>query len=824
MPDSQIISLLNSSHSSFDDLLNKLLAVPEEKQAMLESQVSKIIADVKLRGDDALLEYTARFDRYCLQNPASLEISLKDEEYKWRLKDFPDDLYRVIESAASRIRSFHEKQKAQLGCSNWQYQENNGNILGYRSSPLDRVGVYVPGGLAAYPSSVLMNAIPARVAGVKEIIMVVPMPDGQLNPAVLVAAKLAGVDRLFSLGGAQAIAALTFGTKTIPAVDKIVGPGNAYVACAKRQVFGRVGIDMVAGPSEVLIICDDNANPEWVATDMCAQAEHDVSAQAIVLTPSVKMIKSIEQKLKEIVPKFPRAAIITQALKERGGLIKVANLDEACSLANSIAPEHLELNVKNPELLLEKIRHAGAIFVGEYSSESLGDYCAGPNHVLPTSTSARFSSGLGVDDFVKRSSLLQVSPIGAVQLGEIAGKLATAEGLQAHAKSATSRVDYLKHKDPALNELLDAAQSSLRTFDGLAFRQDVLDMKAYPVIKSSGLIKLDAMENPFSLPKELKMILASRLVETELNRYPEVNSSSLVEGLRVEFGLDKGSDVLFGNGSDELISLLCQVTASGENTVLTVAPSFVMYRISSKIARQNFMEIPLVRSAIDDFSLDVDRLLACIREKSPSVIFLSNPNNPTGTLFDDQSIRTIIEGAPHSLVVLDEAYFPFSRKTWIDSLPEYSNLVVLRTFSKVGLAGIRFGCLMASRDVIAQIDKIRPPYNVNTLTQVCMRFVLDNISVFKEQVNQIIQERQKMKSALAKLNLKAFKSEANFLTFELPQNIHASEVYSRLYQSGILVKDVSAHPMLANCLRVTIGTQDENAVFMKHLSHIIASY
>lgn len=825
MIDSQIISFLDSENSFFDKNLDKLLAMPEEKQAMLESQVSKIIADVKHRGNQALLEYTAKFDRYNVKDPAALEVPLTDEEFGRRLKNFPGELYQVIESSATRIRSFHEKQKKQLGCFNWQYQENNGTCLGYRASALDRVGVYVPGGLAAYPSSVLMNAIPARVAGVQEIIMVVPMPDGQLNPAVLVAAKLAGVDRLFSVGGAQAIAALTFGTETIPAVDKIVGPGNAYVASAKRQVFGRVGIDMVAGPSEVLIICDEYANPEWVATDMCAQAEHDVSAQAIVLSPSLEKINSIRKKLIEIVPKFPRAAIISQALRERGALIKVADLDEACKFANRIAPEHLELNVKNPEALVEKIRHAGAIFVGEYSSESLGDYCAGPNHVLPTSTSARFSSGLGVDDFFKRSSFLQVSPIGAVQLGEIAGKLAEAEGLHAHAKSATSRVDYLKHQKLNSAASFQQCSSSSTSVNDLSFRDDILSMKAYTVADSSGFIKLDAMENPFSLPRDLQLILAEKVASTSLNRYPSVNSPSLVERLRLSVGLDEQSSILFGNGSDELISLLCQATASRGNIVLTVSPTFVMYGIASKIAQQNFVSVPLLRSGANNFTLDVDRLLDCVQEKSPSVIFLSNPNNPTGTLFDDTSIKRIVEGAKSSLVVIDEAYFPFSKKTWLHLLPKYPNLIILRTFSKLGLAGIRFGWMMAAKNIVDQVDKIRPPYNINSLTQTCVHFALDNISIFERQAEQINLEKKRVRDNLIDLNLKVFESHANFLTVEFPSHFDASKVYLDLYRAGILVKDISGHdPMLANCLRVTIGTQSENDTFLKQLSLILSSF
>ena len=427
------ISRLSSRQTDFDDRLSKLLAFEETADDKLEATVASILADVKKRGDAAVLEYTRKFDRLPLVDAAAME--LPKVELKAAFDSLPADQKNALEQAALRVTSYHKKQ-VQIS---WNYLDEDGTMLGQQITPLDRVGLYVPGGKAAYPSSVLMNALPAKVAGVGELIMVVPTPDGVKNQLVLAAACLAGVDRVFTIGGAQAVAALAYGTASIPKVDKIVGPGNAYVASAKRRVFGTCGIDMIAGPSEILVICDGKTDPDWVAMDLFSQAEHDELAQAILLSPDAAFIDAVAASANKLLQQMPRKAIIQTALENRGALIHVADLDEACRISNRIAPEHLELSVGDPQTWLPKLKHAGAIFMGRYTSESLGDYCAGPNHVLPTSGTARFSSPLGVYDFKKRSSLIQVSPAGAQKLGEIASVLASGEGLQAHAQSALYR-------------------------------------------------------------------------------------------------------------------------------------------------------------------------------------------------------------------------------------------------------------------------------------------------------------------------------------------------------------------------------------------------
>ena len=429
------IKRLATVDADFKQKLDSLLAFEAAADEGIERTVAGILADVKQRGDAALVEYTNRFDRLAVAGMRDLELSRA--EMQAALDGLPGERRAALEAAAGRIRAYHERQRQE----GWSYTEADGTTLGQMITPLDRVGLYVPGGKAAYPSSVLMNALPAKVAGVKELIMVVPTPDGERNALVLAAACLAGVDRVFTVGGAQAVGALAYGTETVPQVDKIVGPGNAYVATAKRRVFGLVGIDMVAGPSEILVVSDGTGNPDWVAMDLFSQAEHDELAQSILICPDAGFIERVQASIEKLLPQMPRAETIRTSLTNRGAFLLVRDMDEAIEIANRVAPEHLELAMNDPDPWVAKIHHAGAIFIGHYTSESLGDYCAGPNHVLPTSGSARFSSPLGVYDFQKRTSLIRVSKAGAQTLGRIASTLAHGEGLPAHARSAEFRLE-----------------------------------------------------------------------------------------------------------------------------------------------------------------------------------------------------------------------------------------------------------------------------------------------------------------------------------------------------------------------------------------------
>ena len=428
---------LSTSQPDFEAAFQARLHWSADTDAEIEQRVADILADVQQRGDAAVLEYTARFDG--LQVGDMAELELKQDELKAAFDSLPEVQKHALQAASARVRSYHEAQKRASGQS-WSYRDADGTLLGQKVTPLDRVGIYVPGGKAAYPSSVLMNAIPAHVAGVEDILMVVPTPRGERNALVLAAAYVAGVSRAFTIGGAQAVAALAYGTATIPKVDKVTGPGNAYVASAKRRVFGTVGIDMIAGPSEILVLADGSTPAEWVAMDLFSQAEHDELAQSILLCPDAAYIDEVQAAIDRLLPEMPRAEIIAKSLNGRGALIQTASMEEACAISNRIAPEHLEVSSREPHRWDPLLKHAGAIFLGAYTSESLGDYCAGPNHVLPTSGTARFSSPLGVYDFQKRSSIIEVSEQGAQELGRIASVLAHGEGLQGHARAAEMRL------------------------------------------------------------------------------------------------------------------------------------------------------------------------------------------------------------------------------------------------------------------------------------------------------------------------------------------------------------------------------------------------
>jgi len=428
------IRKLDTSDAEFDAQLDALLAWESVSDGAVNQVVQDVIADIRARGDQALIDYTNRFDGWQADSAADLQVPVERLEQAWHA--ISAEQQQALQHAANRVRAYAEHQLL----ASWEYTEEDGTVLGQKVTPLDRVGLYVPGGKAAYPSSVLMNALPAKVAGVQELVMVVPTPKGEFNELVLAAAHECGVDKVFAVGGAQAVAALAYGTESVPPVDKIVGPGNIYVATAKRTVFGQVGIDMVAGPSEILVICDGHTDPDWVAMDLFSQAEHDEDAQSILLCPDAGFLARVEQSIERLLPQMQRREIIETALRARGALIHCRDLDEAAEVANHIAPEHLELSLEDPQAYVDKIRHAGAIFMGRHTSEPLGDYCAGPNHVLPTSRTARFSSPLGVYDFQKRSSLIMVSEQGADTLGRTASTLARGEGLEAHARSAEYRL------------------------------------------------------------------------------------------------------------------------------------------------------------------------------------------------------------------------------------------------------------------------------------------------------------------------------------------------------------------------------------------------
>ena len=838
-----MINRLDIADADFAARLARLLHWSPEQDQGIETAVSGILADIRARGDEALLDYTRRFDRVPATQAADLRLTKADLQAA--LDSLPATERTALERAAERIRRYHEHQRA----ASWMYTEADGTRLGQRVLPLDRVGLYVPGGKAAYPSSVLMNAIPARVAGVPELVMVVPTPDGVRNPAVLAAACLAGIEEVYTIGGAQAVAALAYGTPMIRPVDKIVGPGNAYVAEAKRRVFGTVGIDMIAGPSEILVVSDGSVPPDWVAVDLFSQAEHDEMAQSILISTDAAFLDAVAESVARLLPAQPRQAVIGKSLADRGALIRVDTLEQAAGLVNQVAPEHLELAVRDVDGLMTHIRHAGAIFMGRWGCEALGDYCAGPSHVLPTMRTARFSSPLGVYDFQKRSSLIEPSAEGADHLAKVAATLARTEGLEAHAQSAEFRLasrqaDAPGAVVPITQQPAMATQAAVRVARHV--RPDVQAMHGYVVPDATDAIKLDAMENPFRLPQALQAELGRTLAALAINRYPSGTTyRALKQAIAVQDGLlgaDAQPDVsrlVLGNGSDELISLLCQLVAQPGAVVMAPAPSFVMYEMSAKLAGASFVPVPLQA----DFSLDLPAMLQAIETYRPALVFLAYPNNPTGNLFDTAAVQAILR-ATDGLVVLDEAYAPFAGgASWMSQLDAWPNLAVMRTCSKWGLAGARLGYLAAQPAWTEPLDRIRPPYNISVLDAETTRFALQHFEVFAQQTAALCEARTILAARLQALvgpqgALGAngldtvYPSAANFVLVRVADTVagatptaqpsRASRVATAMRERGVLIKDASRmHPLLANCLRLTVGTPAENEAMLAALTEAL---
>ena len=862
MSSQNLINRLDTAEADFEARFTRLLHWSPEQDQGIEQAVSAILADVQARGDEALMDYTRRFDRLEVHEAAGLRLS--QAELQAALDGLPALERQALERAAERIRRYHEHQRT----SSWMYTEADGTRLGQRVLPLDRVGLYVPGGKAAYPSSVLMNAIPAQVAGVKELVMVVPTPDGVRNPAVLAAACLAGIQEVYTIGGAQAVAALAHGTRSIRPVDKIVGPGNAYVAEAKRRVFGTVGIDMIAGPSEILVVSDGSVPADWVAVDLFSQAEHDEMAQAILISPDASFLDAVAEAIARLLPGQPRRAVIGKSLADRGALIHVRSMQEAAELVNRVAPEHLELAVRDVDGLLADIRHAGAIFMGRWGCEALGDYCAGPSHVLPTMRTPRFSSPLGVYDFQKRSSLIEPSATGADHLAKVAATLARAEGLEAHAQSAEYRLGgdggngaaagqggtarqqtaseasvsgnfAAGHAATEAGQVAsggDAHQAAAGTVSPARIaarierhvRSDVQRMAAYHVADATDAIKLDAMENPWRLPGALQAELAQRLAALAINRYPSGNTyTALKQAIARHDGLDGIDGLVLGNGSDELISLLCQLVAQPGATIMAPAPSFVMYEMGARLAGVGFVPVPLR----PDFSLDREAMLQAIETHRPALVFLAYPNNPTGNLFDADDVRAILQ-ATDGLVVLDEAYAPFAGgASWLSQLQAWPNLAVMRTCSKWGLAGARIGYLASAPAWAAQLDKIRPPYNISVLDAETACFAFQHHADFDQQTRALCTERQtlvqRLQALLGPQGLShVYPTAANFVLVRLAGGqddaagpSRATRVAAAMRAAGVLIKDASRmHPALAECLRLTVGAPEENEAMLQALA------
>lgn len=771
-----------------------------EASPAVEAKVRDIVAAVRARGDAAVAELTLEIEGRAPTDGLSYEIPRAALEEAARSID--PEVHFSLERGAQRIRRFHELQVEP------EYAIDHG-ALRLRVSPLARVGLYVPGGTALYPSSVLMTAVPAVVAGVREIIMVTPGASKE----TLAAAAIAGVTRVFEIGGAQAVAALAYGTESVPRVDKIVGPGNQWVAAAKRQVFGDVDIDSIAGPSEVLILADDSAVPAWVAADLLAQAEHDTEARPVLVTTSESLIDAVDGELARQLAVLPRRAIAEKAVERYGIAFLCESLEVAIALANEHAPEHLEVLTRDAEAVAAELDNAGAIFVGPYSPEAAGDYVAGPNHVLPTGGAARYASPLGVYDYRKRTSILaQSRELLAAQRDDIV-RIAGVESLDAHARSVEIR---FAETEDVPSEAAPGAPLAERLL-----RASLAQIAPYHVEHPQGIrVQLHANEMPFALPPAIASGLATFLAEVALHRYPDPRAQGLREVMSRWLGVD-GERLVFGNGSDELIALLCATFAEprgGASSACVVfpTPTFSVFRVAALAAGVRPIEVPLAAR----FELDAGAMDAAIRAHRPNLVFLARPNNPTGTLWPRQAIARLAQQHPETLFVIDEAYIAYGGDSMKDEVAD--NLAVMGTLSKVGLASARVGFLYGTPAVVGALERARAPYNIGGLNQAAAEYLLrEHAEWIAERSAEVAAERERVANALAAHpSIEVLPSSANLLLLCLGAG-RAHQIWSALADRGILVRDLDRPGPTAGCLRVTIGTRADNDAFLSALAAIL---
>lgn len=753
-----------------------------------------IVEQVRREGDAAIIASTERFERRVL-TPAEFELPASRAQEA--LANLDPDLRRALEHAAARVRRFHELQAKAIVNTG---VATAGESLHSRVAPLARVAVYAPGGTAAYPSSVLHAAIPAKVVGVEEVILLTPRP----SEVVLAAAALAGVDRIFQIGGAQAIAAVAFGTTTVPRVDKIVGPGNAYVTAAKRLVFGRVDIDSIAGPSEILVVADHTADPELVAADLISQAEHDVLASPVLLTTDPELPAEVDRALLRQLEDLPRREIASAALRDQGAAVVVADRAALAREADAYAPEHLELLVEDPAELATHIRRAGAIFVGPSTPEAAGDYTAGPSHVLPTAGGARFSSPLGCWEFVRYTSVLS---LGIEQLREQAPAirtLARAEGLEGHARAVERRLDRtVPATDPA-------SSSAWR----MHLRPSLENERVYDIEPSRAPSRLHANECPEPWPLAAREAFAEAVRELELNRYPDTSGRRLRRVLADRHGCDPDRIVL-GNGSDEIISLLL-LTLSGAPSrghLVIPCPTFVMYAHVARVVGVEVREVPLT----DALELDAEAMRRAL--SGAALCFLARPNNPTSSLWDVAVIRSLIAQFPATVFVIDEAYAAYAPgcSLWDPSGPD--NVVHMSTLSKIGLAAVRVGYCIANSELALALNKVRHPYNISHTSLAVAELALTRFApVLEQMIATAIENRARLVEMLRRLpDAEVFPAHANLVLVRFPDDARALALYDRLAAAGVLVKDLTRVPQLAGCLRISVGTDEDLA----RLSHAL---
>jgi histidinol dehydrogenase len=785
--------------------------------AELMRAVSKVIEDVRERGDEALIDYTKRFDGVILQRD---ELRVDERTLRACAERVDAKVLEALREAIKRVRAFHERERE----DSWKMETQPGVYLGQRITPIERAGLYVPGGKASYPSSVVMNVVPAQVAGVERIIVVTPPRTLNENPAVAAALVELKVWEVYAVGGAQAIAALAYGTETVPPVDKITGPGNKYVAAAKKLVFGTVGIDSIAGPSEVVIIADETARADYVAADLLAQAEHDEEASSVLLTNSDALAASVAAEVEKQTRKLSRSSVVEASLKQYGAIIVVDNLDEACALVNELAPEHVEIVARDEEAIAALVRHAGAIFLGAQTPEAVGDYLAGPNHVLPTCRTARFASALGVYDFVKRTSILRYSSGELERTAQMIATLAYAEGLDAHARSALIRIKdspesgawSLESKEREMHLTLD---SGLQTPDSSLknIKQPVRQLRAYSLTPDRGSVKINQNENPWDAPAAIKQETLRRVRERAWSRYPDFVPSSLHERLAAFAGWQP-EGIIAGNGSNELIQALLMVTVGEGKRVLISEPTFALYRQITTVLGGEVLSVPLAPA----LTYDVEAMRHALETSKPDVTIICSPNNPTGCLMPERDLITLLE-ASDGLMVVDEAYHEFADKSVVALLEDHKNLVVFRTFSKaMAMAALRVGYLLAAPLLAREISKAVLPYNLNAVSQAAGEVAVEMYEAeLRPLVQRIIVERERLFVELQRIRgLVPVPSEANFMIVR--STLEPGRVFAELLRRDILIRDVSSYPMLKDYFRVSVGTPAENDRLLSALREIFA--
>ncbi|MGH9941722.1 MAG: histidinol dehydrogenase [Pyrinomonadaceae bacterium] len=761
--------------------------------AELLASVGAIISDVRQRGDAALVEYTEKFDGVRL-TPEELRADLNALRASAAKAD--GFVREALREAIRRVRVFHRHERAE----SWEMQNDEGLRLGQRVSPVEIAGLYVPGGTASYPSSVVMNVVPAQVAGVRRIVVVTPPGTLAANPAVAAALVELGVTEVYSIGGAQAVAALAYGTETVPRVDKITGPGNKWVAAAKKLVFGAVGIDSIAGPSEVVIIANETARADFVAADLLAQAEHGADASAVLVTTSERLAREVAAEVERQTATLPRRAIIAESLKQYGAAFVVADLTDACALVNELAPEHLEIVTRDDDdAVAAQIRHAGAIFFGPHTPEAVGDYFAGPNHVLPTGGAARFSSALGVHDFTRRTTMLRYTANEINRTAQMITALARAEGLDAHSRSVSLRMS----SAPDAERVASIRNPLVPIRNPIKLR--VRDLRAYTLSPDRASVKLNQNENPWDAPEQIKRETLRRMKSRAWSRYPNFVPASLHEKLAGFAGWTPHG-VIAGNGSNELIQATLMTTIGEGRRVLISEPTFALYRQVTTVLGGEVLSVPLA----PDLKFDVPALKRAIETVEPDVSILCSPNNPTGCRIEEEDLTGLLE-ATSGLIVVDEAYFEFARQSAVPLLARHQNLVVFRTFSKaMGLAALRVGYLLAAPELAREIGKAVLPYNLNAFSQTAAEVAIEAYEeLLRPLVEQIIGERERLFAGLREIDgLAPVPSQANFMVVR--SALEPRRVYRELLARGILIRDVSASPMLSEYFRVSIGTPAEN--------------